>query len=187
MHHLILVRHSQSQITPGVPASQWPLSEEGRRRCTPLAEKLAHWKPARIVASMEPKSTETGRIAAGILGLPFENAPNLHEHARSRVEFSDRATFLARIEALFAYPEECVFGDESAAQALARFKEAVDAVLDAHSEETVAIVAHGTVIALFAARAANQDAFTFWRRLGQPALFVFDLPAMTLNTVEETL
>lgn len=187
MRHLILIRHSQSQITPGVPANRWPLSEQGRRRCALLAEKLARWRPARVVASVELKAAETGRIAAGILGIPFETAPGLHEHERSQAEFSDQATFLAHIEALFAHPDECVFGDESAAQALARFSGAVNAVLETHPGETVAIVAHGTVLALFAAQAANKDAFAFWQRLGQPALIVFELPAMTLNTVEETL
>lgn len=186
MHRLILIRHSQSQIIPGLPARQWPLSEEGRRRCTLLAEKLAHWQPDRLVASVEPKAAQTGQIVAEALGIPFESAPNLHEHERNRAEFSDQATFLARIEALFAHPDECVFGDERSSQALARFKRAVADVLAAHPTETIAIVAHGTVLALFAAQAANQDAFAFWQRLGQPALIVFDLPEMTLNAVEET-
>jgi broad specificity phosphatase PhoE len=187
MRHLILVRHSQSQITPGIPSNHWPLTKEGRRRCKPLAEKLAQWKPDRIVTSIEPKAVETGQRVAEALGLPFETAPNLHEHERSSVAFSDRATFLAHIKALFAHPGACVFGDESAAQALARFSHAVNTVVEAHPGETVVIVAHGTVIALCVAQTTNQDAFAFWQRLGQPALIVLDSPQMTLNAVEEKI
>jgi broad specificity phosphatase PhoE len=187
MRHLILVRHSQSQITPGIPSNRWPLTEEGRRRCKPLAEKLAHWKPDRIVASVEPKAIETGQRVAEALSLPFETAPNLHEHERSSVTFSDRATFLAHIKALFAHPDVCVFGDETAAQALGRFSRAVNTVIEAHPGETVVIVAHGTVIALCVAQTTNQSAFAFWQCLGQPALIVLDLPQMTLNAVEEKI
>jgi broad specificity phosphatase PhoE len=186
MCHLILVRHSQSRITPGVPASRWPLTEEGRRGCKPLASKLAKWNPDLIVTSTEAKAIETGRHVATALGIPFQTVPNLHEHKRSSVQFTDRATFLSHIQALFAQPDKCVFGDESATQALARFSRAVNAVLETHPDQTIAIVAHGTVIALFVARFTTRDPFFFWQRLGQPALIVLDLPQMTLDTVEET-
>src|SRR5687768_4949579 len=92
MHKLILVRHSQSQIDPNRPASQWSLSEIGRQRCTPLAEQLAEYAPSAIVASREPKATETGSIAAAILDVPFETAEGLHEHERERVGFTSSDT-----------------------------------------------------------------------------------------------
>lgn len=41
MRRLILVKHSLPQIVPGKPAPRWHLSDEGRRRGTLLADRLA--------------------------------------------------------------------------------------------------------------------------------------------------
>jgi broad specificity phosphatase PhoE len=55
LRRLILIRHSVPDIVQGVPASQWHLSAEGRRRCEVLAGLLAPYEPAMIVTSLEPK------------------------------------------------------------------------------------------------------------------------------------
>lgn len=182
---LILIRHSLPEIIPGMPANRWPLSDEGKRRCALLAERLRPWRPDRVVSSVEPKAAETGRLVAERLGLTFKTAEGLHEHERSRAAFSDRDTFQMHIAALFAHPDEYVFGDESAAQAFARFSRAVDAVLDAHPTETIAMVTHGTVMTAFVAHAARLEPFSFWKGLSMPALTVLELPGPRLLHTEQ--
>ena len=52
----------------------------------------------------------------------------------------------------FAEPDALVYGDETAEQARARFQGGIDQILaDAAPEENIAVIAHGTVIALYAA------------------------------------
>lgn len=183
--NLILIRHSMPEIVPGVPASQWSLSDEGRRRCDELAERLAAYEPHVIVTSLEPKAIETGQIVARALGLPTETAPSLHEHERPKVElFGTRQQFEAQVVRLFEHPEELIFGNETADEAHSRFADAIGKVLEAHPSGNLAIVTHGTVLTLFVARAAGLDPVPFWKQLGLPAFVALSLPDLTVKAVE---
>ena len=105
MPKLILVKHSQPQMDPFMPAREWHFSEEGRLRYLPLADKLAEYKPGVIVASMEPKATEMAQIVAKRLDKPFEVAEGLHEHDRSNIPFYSPQVFDAAVAAFSGSPE----------------------------------------------------------------------------------
>lgn len=185
---LILVKHARPQITSTQPAAQWSLSDAGRQQCAPLADALAPWEPEVIVASEEPKATETGRLMAQRLGIPWHTATGLHEHDRSTAPYiRDEETFHARIKLLFAQPENLNFGTETARQALARFSEALDAALGGEIARSVAVVAHGTVISLYVAARFGLDGFALWYRLGLPAFVVTDAPSLVRPLVIEQL
>jgi broad specificity phosphatase PhoE len=182
---LIFVRHSQSQVDPERPASQWGLAEAGRERCTALADRLAGYHPDLIATSVEPKAQQTGALAAQRLGLPCETAAGLHEHLRERAGWLDQPAFEQAVAAFFERPGMLVFGEETADQACERFEGAVRSVLAAHAGKTVAIVAHGTVITLFVARCAGVEPVSFWKRLHMPAIVVMSLPELELLEVVE--
>ena len=184
---LILVKHSSVTIDTARTASEWRLSEAGRRRCDALAARLAAYAPQRVVASQEPKATETGRRVAERLGLPFATAPDLHEHDRGGVPFLGAAEFQAAVARFFAQPDTLVFGQETAEAALARFDAALRRVLAQHPDERLVVVAHGTVIALFVARCAGADAFDLWRRLDLPSFVALDWPSATVLEVVESV
>jgi broad specificity phosphatase PhoE len=180
LNTLILIRHSQSQQEPERPASQWPLTEEGRRRCIALAERLATYSPDLIVTSRERKASETGALVAAHLGRPVETADGLHEHQREQVGWLSNQAFEQAVVAFFTRPDELVFGEETASQAGARFDAAVRAVLAAHPGQNIAIVAHGTVITLFLAQHAGVAPLPFWSSLGMPAIVALALPELKL-------
>ena len=184
---LILIRHSQSQPQPDRPASQWPLTEAGRRRCIALAARLAAYAPSLIVTSGERKAVETGALAAARLELPVEVAEGLHEHLREHAGWLPNPDFEQAVAAFFARQDALVFGEETAAQAGARFDTAVHTVLASYPGKKVAIVAHGTVITLFAARHAGIAPLPFWKRLGMPAIVVLALPDLRLLEVIDRL
>jgi broad specificity phosphatase PhoE len=183
----ILIRHSQSQPDPMRPASQWPLTQEGRRRCLPLADRLAAFAPNLIITSREPKAIETGSLVGARLGLPTVAADGLHEHRREQVGWLPSPAFEQAVAAFFSRPDALVFGEETAGQAGARFEAAMQGLIGANPGQTLAVVAHGTVISLFAAAHAGVAALPFWRRLGMPALVVFALPDLKLLEVIERL
>ena len=185
--NLILVRHSLPKIIPDLPACQWTLSSEGQGRCTQLAERLAPWSPTRIVTSCETKAIETGEIVAGLLALPAEKAAGLHEHRRQNEPFTSQARFVEQVQHFFARPGQLVFGEETAQQAERRFREAVWAVLGRYAEDTVAIVAHGTVMSLLVAYANDMDPFAFWRGLRLPAFVVLTCPDLELLHIENKI
>jgi broad specificity phosphatase PhoE len=183
INYLILVRHSVVQPNPNQPAAQWGLSDAGRQRCIPLAERLVPYRPSIVITSVEPKAEETGRLIAQRLNVPVQTAANLHEHERRNVVwFDSEADFEAQVARFFAQPDELVFGEETAEQAYHRFQQAIDDVVIQHPDQNMVIVAHGTVLSLLIGRVAGLDPYPFWKQLGMPAYIVTSLPAY--NVVE---
>jgi broad specificity phosphatase PhoE len=187
MPRLILVKHSLPEVNRAVPPSQWRLGDEGRRRCGALASALAVYRPAAIVASEEPKAEETARLVAEAWGQGYEARPGLHEHRREALGWLSEAEFEAGVRQLFAQLSEPVFGEETGAEALARFATAVGEAVGHHPGQNLVVVAHGTVIALYVMARAGVDGFDLWRRLGLPSFVVLTHPAGELELVAEAL
>ena len=164
---MLLVRHSLPAVDPARPAEEWRLSEEGRRRCEPLAARVAAHGPTAIVSSTEPKARETAELLGAELGLEMREYAALRETARRTVPWLEREELRTAIRTLFERPDEVVFGEESASDALGRFSAAVDGL----AEATV-VVSHGTVISLYAAARTGRDAFELWSGLELPDLVV---------------
>src|SRR5690348_4265744 len=143
MRYLILVRHSQPEIVPAVPGRLWQLSVEGRARCQLLAERLSSYQPASIVCSVEPKAVETAALLSAHLHMPYKTGEGLHEHRRDNVAYLGPTEWEQTITAFFARPDELVFGEETATQAVQRFSAAVQQVLQQYDEGNVVIVTHG--------------------------------------------
>lgn len=182
---LILVRHSHVVQQTDRPAREWELSENGRTRCLDLLPHLRRYAPARIITSEETKALQTGQIIAGGLGIPVISAPNLHEHDRRGVPYYEkRADFIAAVSTFFQHPHELVFGQETAAAAGKRFETAVAAVMDQYPNDTIAVVAHGTVITLYITH-FNHDIqpISFWQTVTLPALYILDWSTKQLQHI----
>jgi len=152
VRRLILVRHSRLELLSGVPASEWPLSERGRRWCRSLAELLAEQSPSTVVTSTELKAAETGHIVASILGVSFRRHPGLHEHERpSAGPAGTPKQFRAQVARLLEHPGELVFGSETDDQARRRFSAAMDLVLERYTMDSFVVVTHRTVLSLLGA------------------------------------
>lgn len=173
MRKLILIKHARPAVEPRVPSDQWRLGPDGRAACAPLADALRPLAPAAVFSSVEPKARETADLLAAALGLSPRTAGNLHEHDRSNVPHLDTREFISSMAQVFREPGRLVLGRETADQACTRFAAAIDSLLKATPGD-LAVVTHGTVIALFAHRRAAQDPFTLWRAMGQPSFLVLD-------------
>ena len=184
---LVLVRHSNPEIEPDQPASEWRLNEVGRRRAELLADRLRGFSPDVVWSSREPKAVETAEIVAAAFGVPVRTADGLEEHHRIGVPyFPTRDEFESAVEQLFCSPDRLVLGTETAEQALSRFTAAIDDVIDAGQTDTV-VVTHGTVMALYAASVAGVRPMCFWRRLGLPSFVVLTLPDMQIESIVESV
>ncbi len=176
MRKLILIKHSAPLVRPAVPPEQWRLSAEGKARCVALADAVRPHFPTRVFSSTEVKAQETGDLLATALGVARATAPGLHEHDRSNVPHLPTREFVSLMALFFSRPTERVLGRESAAEALERFSAAVAAVVPRDAEENVAVVSHGTVIALFLARHSRSRGFDLWREMGLPSFAVLSVP-----------
>jgi broad specificity phosphatase PhoE len=181
MRTLLLVKHAAPRIEPSAPAHTWPLAEAGRASCGALADAVERFSPAFVVASREAKAAETGLLVARRLRLPFTTRPSLHEHDRRGFPFlSDRNEFLSRMREAFARPAECLVGNESLDDAHARFATGLDDILAERAEGNPLVVTHGTVLALYAARATGVDPYSLWLALRYPCLVALAVPGRTL-------
>jgi len=185
--HLILVKHSLPEIVPMLPANQWRLSEAGRARCVLLADQLAHYAPAVLVSSPEPKAMETAQLLAQRLRTSVQVMDGLHEHDRSNTPWLSPQQFTCAVAAFFHHPSALVMGRETAHQASERFARAVAAVTSGSMEQNVVVVTHGTVLTLFVARATGLEPFAFWNRLGLPSFVVLRFPQIELISVVEQI
>ena len=130
-----------------------------------------------MVSSTEPKAVETAQLVSEALKIPTETAPDLHEHDRSNVPHMRSSEFISSMELFFRRPDELVLGNETAREAEDRFTAAVEAALAMdQASNSIAIVSHGTVIALMLARRTNRPAFQLWREWGLPSFAVMELP-----------
>lgn len=187
MSWLVLVKHSIPEIVPDLSAHKWRLSAEGRDLCKPLAHRLADFSPDVLIASTEPKATETGQQVAALLKCPLEIAENLHEHKREYVPFRPYKDFEAQIRVLFDRPDELVFGEETADEVHQRFAHAVGNIVQQHADQNIVIVTHGTVMTLFLSRLIGIEPFPFWKSLAMPAFVVLILPQLHLVAVVASL
>ena len=176
MRRLILIKHARPQVDPQVPSERWILGEEGRAGAARLADRLRSYSFTRMVASREPKAVQTARIVGDALGRPVEEANDLFEHDRSNVPHMDSRAFISMVALFFKQPERLVLGEETADEAYERFATAVDQVIADQPDGDVAVMTHGTVIALFAGRRARQEPFALWRRMGLPSFLVLEMP-----------
>ncbi len=177
MQTLILVKHSLPEIDPSVPAKEWRLSFEGRRRARILGERLDRYSLDLIVSSAEPKAIETAEIAAGVLNVRMEVVEGLHEHERVNVGFLEKERFEQSIRQFYEQPADQVFGEETADSAYVRFSEAINGITKRSREKNVAIVTHGTVMSLFVSRNSDLEPFALWKKLGLPSCVVLSRPA----------
>ena len=178
---LVLVKHSEPVVEPGVAPNRWHLSQGGRRGSVVLGGFLARYRPGVVICSGEPKAVETAEIAAGRLGVRCFAYPGLQEHDRTDAPFLSDEEFGHTAGAFFENPDELVWGNETAEQAGRRFENAVRSVLEENDDEVLAIVAHGTVISLLVARHNHVEPYELWQRLGLPSFCILSAPGFELR------
>lgn len=180
MRRLLLVRHAAPAKNRTLPACEWPLSPAGQADAERLAELLAPYTPATMIASDEPKAHQTAQPLADRLSLTVDIMPGLHEHERRTANYLGDEAFQATMARFFAEPDALVFGEETAHQALARFTAVVIDARARHPRGTIALFTHGTVMSLFVAAHSDHEPMAFWRHLNLPAWMVFAVPDFTL-------
>lgn len=185
---IILIRHSTVKIEPEKQADTWQLSEEGRVRIRLLAQKLKPYAIQRLISSPQEKAIQTAEAISEEFKIECGIQAGLEEHHRETTHyFQNRAEFLATIQSLFENPDHLVYGEESANQALERFEIALNKCLSDYPNESIGLVTHGTVLALFIAKYNNLDVFAFWQSLEMPMAFVLSLPDYRLQGIVQAV
>ena len=182
MMNLLLIRHAVNDWvgdrlagwTPGVH-----LNDEGRAQATALASRLASAPLAAVYSSPLERTMETAQPLAQAHGLAVEVRPGLGEAqygdwtGRSLKELKDDKMW----PVVQVYPSGARFpGGESMREVQARIVAELDAIRDAHPDQTVAVVSHSDPIKMAVAHYAGLALDLFQRLAISPAsvtAFVF--------------
>ncbi|MBL8162223.1 MAG: histidine phosphatase family protein [Anaerolineae bacterium] len=185
MGFIILVRHAITQPQPGVSPHAWSLTDEGREKAQSLAERLHCFRASRILSSDEPKALETAQLLAGHLGsLAVTPHEALREtHRTSAPFYRDVESFKRAIRNAMQHPQKKAYGDETFQAAQDRFARAIGELVDSDDDETVIVVSHGTVLALYIASLTGLDAFSLWELLDMPSYAVVSLPDLEVREI----
>ncbi|THF85776.1 histidine phosphatase family protein [Deinococcus sp. KSM4-11] len=178
---LHLIKHGKPRLIPGIPAHEWELADDALEHLDGLIARLSP-PPHLIVSSFEPKAQATAAALAATLGVPHRPMHGLHEQLRYTAPFhADPADFEADLRRFFEHPTQIVSGEESADDARTRFANAIQAALHANPHDTLAVVAHGTVISLLVAHANRLDPWPLWRNFGLLDAVTVDVPGLRLR------
>jgi broad specificity phosphatase PhoE len=74
-------------------------------------------------------------------------------------------------------PEVCLFGEEAFGEAQRRLAGCIAGLHAAQPGATLALVTHGTVMALYLAALTGEDPFPLWQSLAMPAYAILDVAA----------
>lgn len=183
---LYLITHAHTQQDKDVDSTGWALSPAGGEQARALA-RLSFWAEVdRVVVSSEAKTRLTVGPLLAERNLPLTVEPRFDELRRGSDWVGDYA---GRVAAAFAHPERSAGGWERADDALARFREGIDALRVAYPQETIALVGHGLTFSLFRAWLLGKSRVDFadWRALFFCALAQVGWPDLTLVRDFETV
>ncbi len=185
MSVLVLVRHSNPAARSDINVHDWVLTLKGIQNATILAGDLGTFLPFHLASSPELKAMQTAQVISEGLDLDgYSIATGAHEHRRNTMSwYDDDEERRAAIQRVFSEPDAVVLGEESARAAFQRFRAQVDALKAEHPDESLVVVTHGTVMALFAGFTNDLPPGNIWERLGLPSYIVLDLDTYRLQRI----
>jgi probable phosphomutase (TIGR03848 family) len=175
MMNLLLIRHAHNDWvgkrlagwTPGIH-----LNEQGRAEAEALARRLAKVPLAAVYSSPLERTVETATPLAEAHGLPVHLCEPLGETRAG--EWTGRSLEELKKEDLWpviqVYPGGARFpGGESMREVQARIVAQLDAIRDAHGDETVAVISHSDPIRMATAYYLGLPLDLFQRLVISPA------------------
>jgi broad specificity phosphatase PhoE len=177
---LVLIRHAQVEIDPASATHAWRLSAEGAQAARRLREHPDVRDAASVYSSPEPKAVATAHALADVRIVSLCHA--LRELDRTALGWvGSHAHYKAIVREILLNPEESVLGCEPASSALSRFEGEVSAICARHPGETVALVSHGIVLALYVSRVLRRPPdIALWESIRFPDVAVVDLGEQTV-------
>ncbi len=137
------ITHPSVAIDKATNPANWDLSDKGREEAKLLLEQDFWPSIQLIVSSSEPKSRTVGTIIAEVYGIPVEEQAALGEADRSKTPFLPLDEYMQAIQEAYAKPDEHIRGWESHHEMYIRNQRAIDLLLAANPNKTIAVIGHG--------------------------------------------
>jgi probable phosphoglycerate mutase len=153
---LVLIRHGESLANAEGRLQghlDIPLSDRGRRQAERLGERLASLGVGALYTSTLLRAKETAEMVATRLGLTLEERAALMERNVGELEGLTREEIIARFPHYIPARTETrrveIQGFEQDAEFAQRVLHGLTMIIEAHPQQTVAVLTHGGVIFSF--------------------------------------
>lgn len=183
MGFVYLIRHPKTRPDPKLPAAKWLLSTSGQAQVDDLVAVPIWSRIAAIYTSEEEKAALVGEAVQVAHDVPFTIVGALGEVRRD--QWLEAEAFDQAQRVFFSQVDVPPIPDwESAEQAGARFAAAMDRLLSWHpASESIAVVAHATVLALYVAMLRGEPpSFHAWREMGFGTIMAVNRATMQATT-----
>ncbi len=128
-------------------------------------------------SSDEIKTVQTAEIVGETIGLPVNAVHDLREHEHHGTPIVEAEDWRSTVIESIRNQNEHIYGSEAVGTARMRFGAAVERLMEtAGADQTVAVIAHGTVISTFVAELLDTDPVPIWESLGLPGLIEIEWP-----------
>lgn len=186
MTSIIFIRHAPTIPDKDQHSTEWQLGEESQLLCHRLADEIRPYDVRKIYTSVESKAQLTGRFVAEKYGnIPVEAVENLHETERhSRSFYENQDEFRHAVVEAMRKPDDLVFGDETFTDAKNRLGMKVDELAKKHPDETIVIVSHGRILAVYLASIMDESPESIWKKIKMPAYAIFSRENQTITKIQ---
>lgn len=178
MSVFFLIRHAHADW---VPDESRPLSDQGYRGATRVADLLSPMPIRVIYTSPARRARQTVEPLAARLGLPIHTVPDLRERELGSVADGD---FLEAVEATWSDPSFAHPGGESHAAAQRRGVAVLRRLQELHRGEHIVLSTHGTLLALILQYYDRSVGFALWRSLTMPDIHALSVGANGEGTIQ---
>jgi broad specificity phosphatase PhoE len=169
------VRHAPVELDPMLPATDWRLSEEGRRLAARLAASPAWGDVAFVASSPESKALDTALPIAKAAGVGLRVEHDLREAERPATPVVSADEYRGLVAGYLAAPDQPVHGWEPAREVRDRVRACVDR-LYGESDGRLAVVSHGLALTLYCGLRFDE-----WNAIPLPAVAEGSAPFMTVE------
>lgn len=151
---LIFLRHTYPEKDPSVNAAKWSISEVGKQQANNVSEVPIMNFVDVIYISEEIKTFLTVEPLAKKLNKNPQPLPSFNEVRRGD-KFLTKEDFESEKVKQLTDLSYCAFNGESGIEALARFKQGIEFVIQKNQNKTILIVTHGTILNIYFANLLN--------------------------------
>lgn len=157
------LRHFETSVDPEKPASEWTLSEAGKKALEEFIEEDFLSSVGYIHSSPESKGHKAAELAAATAGIQWQMDENLREVERDKEGFiEENEVYIEMAKQYFRSPV-VPFNWENRSDVEDRIRHFVGS-MNANGVPTL-VVSHGMILSTMLAPIFQIDPFEFWRDL----------------------
>jgi broad specificity phosphatase PhoE len=183
MPYLYLIRHPRTHVDPTRPPHEWQLSEQGRAQVKALAAASFWQQVTGLYSSDQPKAMG----AAGTIGaqhqIPVGSLAGLAEVSRGHEVYHSAGDYDKILGQFFAFPDHAIAGWERGTDALRRFANSVNYIINQHPNQSIALLSHGTILTLYTAMLdQHPPTLARWRSISFATVAAVEIESQHLVT-----